>query len=343
MCWRLSNLISGLVLASLKPLVGLSLDMGPNLPLKIRAGIRDLYDPDTSSVKVALRELAKVCRSWPYEVDLNWTTLREEIPLNVLDNDILVANVVDAVTIFLRRLITMITPEGDDTNILDHFVFRTQGVRLVAIKVHPVKDGAVTFTRFTADGITELYLPRMRGGYAPNSSFGHDILEALLSGVSSVDPRAALPSAEDEPEVEFVDVGGTRTRAHQIVFPDVSQIPRPENLLRQAPLYLRLKEGHPNPNGFELEGHQASVDLIHSYLQLHSTPMNVGLISMVKKKMTWGTSLSVLSVQDNRNGYFCSPLVAVALIEGILGFQRISLDLQSKTWLFQRDKPFSNI
>jgi len=218
------------------------------------------------------------------------------------------------------------------------FLFKTQGARTIAIKVHPVTNGAVTFTRFE-DGVTELYLPRVRGGYAPNSSFGHDILDALVNGISSDDPSISDPSAENEPESEFVDVGGTRTRAYQIVFPEVSQIPRPENLLRQAPLYLRLKE---SDNNFQLEGHQASVDLVHDYLQLHSQQGGAQLLQ-IRKKISWGTGLSVLFVTDNRNGYVCSPLVAVALIEGILGFQRIALDLQSRTWLFQRDKPFSNV
>lgn len=257
----------------------------------------------------------------------------------------MVPNVVDAITIFLNRLIDLIRTEDSTEGgeeILQLFLSKTGKSRLVAIKAHPVTDGAVTFTRFTQEGQVQLYLPRVRGGYAPNSSFGHDILEALLSGVSSADPIASVPSAEEEPETEFVDVAGTRTWAHKIVFPEVSQIPRPENLLQQAPLYLRLTEG--SDNSFEFEGHQRAVDLVHDYLKLHSQQNNIGgnYLQLIRKKMSWGTGLNAVMVKDMRDSVVCSPLVAIALIEGILGFQRISVDSSCKTWLFQRDKPFNN-
>jgi len=312
--------------------------MATNLPLKIRAGIRDLYDPDESTVKVALRKFANVC-DCTYQLRLDWHELREEIPTNVLDNDVLVPNVVDAITIFLDRLIELIRPENNNEEIFHSFLSKTQS-KIIAIKVHPVPDGAVTFTRFTEQGQIELYLPRVRGGYAPNSSFGHDILETLYTGISPADPIASVPPAiGDEPE-EFVDVGGTRTWAHKIVFPEVTQIPRPENLMQQAPLYLRLTERA--DNSFDLEGHQRSVDLVHDYLKLHAQgTFGPYAIMLVRQKVSWGNGLTRFVAQDHRHGFVCSPLVAIALIEGILGFQRISVDSSCKTWLFQRDKPFN--
>ena len=91
-----------------------------------------------------------------------------------------------------------------------------------------------------------------------------------------------------------------------------------------------------------MEGHQRSVDLVHDYLKLHAQgTFGPYAIQLVRQKISWGTGLTKLVAQDNRTGFVCSPLVAIALIEGILGFQRISLDPAAKTWLFQREKPFN--
>jgi hypothetical protein len=263
--------------------------------------------------------------------------LRKEIPRNVLDNEVLVPNVVDAITIFLVRLLDLLQVNDEDETILQIFLSRTNNKKEIVILAHPEKDGAVTFTRITVEGSMKLYLPRVRGGYAPNSSFGHDILEALM-GISNFDPIKSIPPVALETEPEFVDVGGMRTWAHKVVFPEVSQIPRPEVLMQQTPLYLRLVVG--DNNNFELEGNQRSVNLVHDYLKLHGQSPS-GQVMLVRKKISWGSGLSSIFVQDNRSGFICSPLVAVSLIEGILGFYRISIDPSCKTWLFQRDKPFS--
>lgn len=262
-------------------------------------------------------------------------TLREEIPESVLDHEVLVPNVADAITIFVQKLIALLEADPDD--FVDHFLEKTQQKRLMVIHVHPQKTGAVPFTRFTEQGAIALYLPRVRGGYAPNSSFGHDIQEAL-HGVSFADPRASMDTATAEGGEEFVDIGGTKTWAAKIVFPEVSQIPRPETLLKQTPLYLRLTE---NGNTFELEGHQPTVDLVHDYLTRHAREPGRQL-DIWKKKLTWGVSLSALAVTDHRRDFICSALVVVALLEGTLGYERVG-DPVNGRWLFRRASDFSSL
>jgi hypothetical protein len=252
----------------------------------------------------------------------------------VLDHEVLVTNIADGITIFIRRVVALL--EGDEDGFVDRFLNKTQMTRRITIKAHPSKTGAVPFTRFTDQGYIQLFLPRVRGGYAPNSSFGHDIQEAL-DGLSFADPKAN-PTVGVEERDDFVDIGGTKTWASHTVFPEVSQIPRPENLFRQTPLYLRLTE---SGSTFTLEGHQPSVDLIHDYLLKHTREQNRQL-GIWKKNLTWGTALSALCVEDHRREVLCSGLVVVALIEGTLGYERIG-DPHGGSWLFKRGSDFTTV
>jgi hypothetical protein len=264
--------------------------------------------------------------------------MREEIPEYVLDHDVLVPNIADAITIFLHKLLVLLRENQGE--FYERFSYKTQNRRKIVAKPHPVKAGAVTFTRITDQGVVELYLPRVRGGYAPNSSFGHD-LEESLDGLSFADPQANLAMAGEEDNEEYVDIGGTKTWAAKVVFPDVSQLPRPENLLKQTPLYLRLME---SGNKFTLEGHQPTVDLVYEYLKKHARdPLapNSRELSISRRKLTWGTSLSCLAVSDERLDYSCSALVVVALLEGTLGYERIG-DVNNGTWLFRRATDFTS-
>ncbi len=261
--------------------------------------------------------------------------MREEIPESVLDNDVLVPNIADAITIFLQKLTALLKLNPNE--ILERFLEKTGNRRKITAKPHPAKAGAVTFTRFTSHGVVELYLPRVRGGYAPNSSFGHDIEEAL-DGLSFADPRANLSMTGEEQDEEYVDIGGTKTWASKVVFPEVSQIPRPENLFKQTPLYLRLIE---SGSSFTLEGHQATVDLVYEYLLKHAREPRSRDLSIYRRKLTWGSSMSCLRVEEGRHDYTCTGLVVVALLEGTLGFERVG-DVNNGTWLFRRATDFTS-
>jgi hypothetical protein len=297
----------------------------------------------------ALNELV----GYLYAINIPWPLLRDGIPTITLDDETFVPTIARALSVFIDRITKLL---NDDANgFTDKFIEKTEQKRKIDVKVHPSATGASqAFTRIEFDGVITLFFPKERTGYGARiTEFGSD-LEMALEGHSPADPAAKTKATggssatKSAPADDFISVsvsGNTITATSQepTPFPSLSEIPRPDNLITQPPYYLMLKA---SSGDLYLEGHQPSVTLAYQYLTHHAR--NAGQMEMWLQPLAWGVAVSSLTISFSRPNQSrqtgMGPLILVALVEGVLGFEPIGTERGERgTWVWKRTRAFEGV
>lgn len=291
-----------------------------------------------------------------YNLDVPWPLIRDAIPVDELPNETFGATISSGIAVFLNKLHKLL--EDESTGFADKFLDKTEKARKILVQTHTDAKAIKVFTRFTDQGVIQIYLPRVRDGYsgAGLANFGADIEVALegkeknpadpISKRTFVDatPGAATASVL-EPNDDFVDVrnkGGAAKPLFPTPFPTIDMIPRPDTLLRQAPYHLIMRGGAEN---ISLEGHPPSVELVKDYLTTHVRTQ--GELEIFMPNAAFGVAVGQLSVAWARR-YGGRPEISktlvIALVENVLGFERVADAAgQDGVWVWRREAPFEGI
>ncbi|KAI1135476.1 hypothetical protein F5Y05DRAFT_394575 [Hypoxylon sp. FL0543] len=161
---------------------------------------------------------------------------------------------------------------------------------------------------------------------------------APLDGCSNL----SITTAEDN---------STATTQHQSfdVLPDISDLPRPDNLLLKPPYHLVVYGG--GNTVVEVQcSHGPSLQLLAQYLKRwckvnhqdarHPPAVNVQLhISSFSVGLTYDRL--TLSVQGPHSSFQVSPMIVLSFVEGVLGYKSVSVD--GTSWTFRRDIELRNL
>jgi len=292
-------------------------------PQALSDKVKEYFDNTQSPVPNALAELNALI-GFPYQLEIDWQSIRENTPHDLIDDGTLSDLVCSSTHHFLKELLRLLE---DDDEFSENFLEKTKvNGRRISVNIHSIS--SIPFSRLKEDAVSptlELFLPMIGRNTVIKeitSSCGKD-LPSALRGLSELDPLKSWST----------DKG---------FLPRVKDLPRPGLALSRGPIFIRINESL-DKERFEIEGNPPVVELIQDYIFKHANNRYGMDFTLWSKSLRLGQGVSILQVANSNSHQCLSPMVVISLLEGSLGFTRIGEPVATASkliWFFQREKPF---
>ncbi|KAI1411527.1 hypothetical protein F5Y13DRAFT_55423 [Hypoxylon sp. FL1857] len=313
--------------------------LSSKLPLEVQVGIRDHWDKADAPVQAArsaVRELLGI----DVVIEIVWEFLIINLGDDYPNKSAFVPSIAKGVQIFLDVLREILDSEIS-TEWTDTLLERaTSGLRIF-IDISKKKEPAVFWS--TKRIGFEVYLPKgaITSPIEIQSLFKVGLLDCFNDPQASPDEWANL-------SMDAVDDNSVATASHQSfdLLPDISVLPRPDDLLLKPPYHLAVYGGG---NALvEVQcSHSPTLQLLAGYLKRwckvnHQDTRHPPAVEVKLHQSSFGVGLTydrlTLSVEGRNPNFLVSPMVVLSFVEGVLGYKSVSVD--GTSWIFRRDVEF---
>ncbi|KAI1207462.1 uncharacterized protein F4807DRAFT_178934 [Annulohypoxylon truncatum] len=312
----------------------------PRLPLRVRHGIREHWEDANTPVQTArsaVRELLGI----DVAIVVTWEFLAIELDDDYPDKSTLVPSVAAGVQAFLGGLREILDGEVDP-EWTDTLLERCNSCLRLFIGVS--REAEVLWSSKEAGLHVKLPMGVMPPLNELQPHFKTKLLRCFDERQISMEDWADL-SAEDANN----NSDPTEPRQPAEAFPDISILPRPDQLLLKPPYHLAVYNA--GNDKVEIQcSHSPTLELLADYLtkwcktipqqtprppavaiKLHQSPFGLGPIY---DRLT-------MSVGDRNPHFFVSPMIVLSFIEGVLGYKSMSAD--GFSWTFRKDVEFRKL
>ncbi|KAI1458564.1 hypothetical protein F4805DRAFT_423872 [Annulohypoxylon moriforme] len=308
----------------------------PKLPLRVRHGIREYWEDTNSPVQVA-RSAVKQLLGIDVVIVVMWELLVAELDDDYPDKSTLVPSVTLGIQAFLGGLREILDSEVDP-EWTDTLLERCNGCLKLFIRVS--KEAEVCWS--SKEARLDVKLPK---GTMPSLTELQPSFKAKL--LQCFDDQSP-PDDWADLSIEGATRDSVATESHQPAeaFPDISILPRPDQLILKPPYHLAVYNA--GRTRVEIQGsHSPTLELLADYLKkwcktipqntlrppavevkLHQSPFGLGPIY---DRLT-------VSVEDKTSHFLVSPMIPLSLIEGVLGYKSVFID--GTSWIFRKDIEF---
>ncbi|KAK7931754.1 hypothetical protein PG985_002466 [Apiospora marii] len=341
----------------------------PDLPLKVRVGIRDSWSSEDAPVRQSLKKLREIL-GLDVAVEPEWPLLVAAIDDDAYpDKQTLVPAVAQCVRVLCDVLAAVLQDEEANEEWIETLLERAGGLLRLFLEVQSSKTEGLRLTWSNDRNGFVVTLPR---GQMPYLTELESVLRGQLlncfktdSGTSQSTTLASRPAAaaDDWADVSLDTTTGKaavvetaregdrdgRTRygppakAAYDVLPDCSTLARPDDLLLKPPYHLVVYDR----DSSEVEihcSHSPSLQLLSDYLkkwcrvnqQNHNKPP---CVDIKLHQCAFGLGLIydrlTLSVDRPYAQYGISPMLVLSLVEGVLGYQNVGSE--ASCWKFRKE------
>ncbi|KAK6062760.1 hypothetical protein SCUP515_13036 [Seiridium cupressi] len=322
------------------------------LPLKVQVGIRDAWAKDDVPVQKALSSL-KETLGLDVAIEPEWHLLLAELDSSYPDKTVFVPSIAGCVRAWSTAL-TSLLDDGANEEWADTLLEHAEGRVRLSLEVSKASQPSLSWSRERVGFVINL----------PKSQLLSTMdLEPLFKGqlLTCFDENAAPPAAlahRSGPGDDWADISMDTATDKLVVttsapkaptfdrLPDCNTLERPDDLLLKSPYHLVVYDrGSANA---EVHGsHSPSLQLLADYLKkwckinqqdsrkppcvevkLHQSAFGLGLFY---DRLT-------LSIESRYTGFTISPMIVLSFVEGVLGYQNVSVDGQG--WRFRKDVEF---
>ncbi|KAF7356512.1 hypothetical protein MVEN_00984700 [Mycena venus] len=315
--------------------------MSKELPLKVRVDIRDQWDSPNSSVHASVSSLNKILGhtitphvEWP----ILWGAVKEQFS----DNTTFVPLVVRYTIAWYERLMGRLeNPTCEQwTEQLLNIIAESPKAKALSLHIEPAEGAAVLpSTKWNAKLATfQLYIPKADPVSQLKLDSTYDkcfenLFEAKDEGWAdlatethvSVAPTAGATSSSSE-------------RPYMSRLPVLDALSRPPDLFKSTAPYTLIVEER-SPNILVQCSHEPSLELIAAYLNKwgktnpnDSEKRNILKVQLVESEYCYGVfdTLTIERYMGKRDPI--NPVMLLAFIEGVLGYQLINTTGGCKTY-----------
>ncbi|KAK6952641.1 hypothetical protein Daesc_004931 [Daldinia eschscholtzii] len=307
-----------------------------NLPLKVRVGIRDHWENTDAPLQVA-RSALKEILGIDVVIEIDWDTILLHLNNDCPDKSTFAPFVATAVRAFLDGLREILdadlNPEWTNT-----LLENAKGCLRIFVGVTN-KEEPITFWSTKSNGF-QVNVPRstMMSLVKMQSSFKTQLDNCFD------DPQASLDDWADV-SIEAANKPSTMVGEHGSfdLLPDISILPRPDDLLLKPPYHLTVYGG--GNTIVEVQcSHSPTLELLGEYLKkwCKLNHRNIGHPPAVEVELhqsSFGFGLMydrlTLTAKDRSPQFLVSPMIVLPFVEGVLGYKSVSVN--GSSWVFRRD------
>ncbi|KAI1385208.1 uncharacterized protein F4822DRAFT_337435 [Hypoxylon trugodes] len=317
--------------------------MSPSTPsLTIRVGIRDHWDREDAPINTA-RSAVKQLLGIDIALEVAWEDLLLDLGDDYPDKSTFIPSVAAASQAFLNGLCEIlekeINPEWSDT------LLERAGGRL-RVSIGASKNGEATVTWSSKDAGFNVGLPR---GSIPSSNelqshFKDKLLDCFTGPQTPPEDWAdvSIDATYDKP-------ASTKSHEYFDTLPDISILPRPDELLLKPPYHLVIYGG--GKSMVEVQcSHSPTLELLAEYLKKwckinHRDTRHPPAVEVKLHQSAFGFGLTydrlTMSIEHRNPDFLVSPMIVLSFVERVLNYKSVSID--SSSWIFRRDVEFKTI
>ncbi|TPX18167.1 uncharacterized protein E0L32_002676 [Thyridium curvatum] len=332
------------------------------LPLKVRLAIRDQWEPEDKPLRKSLAGLRELL-GHDVEVEPEWQQLLAELDPFYEDKGRFVAVVAGCVEAWCKALLELLENEANAewTDTLLEKLKAWSRLRLF-IEVSSTASASTSWSNERVAFIINLPKKQLIDPFELYPAFSGALLDCFDDGSSTNNTTKKKPAADDAAPAgagdDWADVEMDRSTgkpdvkeptttaaaAAPVFLPQAASLPRPDHLLLQPPYYLSVAQ-HGDARVAVTASHAPSLQLLHDYLarwcrtdpqdarrppavrcELHASAFGLG--AAMHDRLT-------LSVDERARARFAvNPAIVLALVEGVLGYERVSNG--PGEWTFRR-------
>ncbi|KAI1804651.1 hypothetical protein F4811DRAFT_519304 [Daldinia bambusicola] len=308
----------------------------PSLPLKVRVGIRDHWDNTDAPLQVA-RSALKEILGIDVISEIDWDIVLPHLNSDYPDKSTFVPFVATVVRAFfdgLREILEAdLSPEWTNT-----LLENAKGCLRVSVGVGDKEDPAVSWStknqgfRINLPKGTIVSLAKMQSSFKTQLSNCFDEHQPSLDDWADVSIEATNKRSATIEESRPFDI-----------LPDISILPRPDDLLLKPPYHLTVYGG--GNTTVEVQcSHSPTLELLAEYLKkwCKVNYQHVGHPPAIKVELhqsSFGFGLMydrlVMTAGDRTPQFLVTPMIVLPLVEDVLGYKSVSVD--GSSWVFRRD------
>ncbi|KLU85512.1 hypothetical protein MAPG_04535 [Magnaporthiopsis poae ATCC 64411] len=349
----------------------------PSVPLKVQVGIRDHWKNEDAPVQTSLRELQELL-GLQVDIEPEWPLILAELDSFYIDKGNFAAAVAGAVETWAKALTELLDDEKNEQwteklleklkeswSRLKVFVDVSKDTQASTQFSHERGGFVITLPRRTLNQPYEL-LPLFKGEI--HESFDETKNKKKTTKLPS---RSGPPPGDDWADVEVDEATGKLGIVEQTkpaaaatssgsapppglpkpeFLPNADTLPRPDELLLKPPYHLIV-----HAKGLtEVEvqcSHSPSLSFIADYLKRwsranHNMTNKPPSVTVKLQQAAFGLGAMydcLWLVAESRYGpqQTVSPTIILALVEGVLGYDKVSGD--GGSWTYRRDVPFRSL
>ncbi|KAI0836184.1 hypothetical protein F5Y06DRAFT_274413 [Hypoxylon sp. FL0890] len=306
------------------------------LPLEVQVGIRDHWDRADAPVQIArsaVRELLGI----DVVIEIAWDLLILDLDEDYSDKSIFVFSIAKQVQTFLDVLRDILDSEIS-TEWTHTLLERASGGLRLFIGTSKKKEPSIFWS--TKRVGFDVNLPK---GMMPSPIEMQPLFKVRLLDCFD-DPQAPLDEWANLC-MDTIDDNSVATAPCQSldVLPDISILPRPDDLLLKPPYHLAVYGG----GNLIVEvqcSHSPTLELLADYLEKwckvnHQDVRHPPAVEIKLHQSSFGIGLTydrlTLSVEGRNPNFLVSPMIVLSFVEGVLGYKSVSVD--GTAWIFRRD------
>ncbi|KAL2124912.1 hypothetical protein VTJ04DRAFT_1277 [Mycothermus thermophilus] len=340
----------------------------PSLPLKAQVAIRDNWTKADSPLQNTLHSLQELL-GHEVAIDPEWPLLVAELDPFYEDKANLVIVVAGCVQVWAKSMSELLDDSANEAwteQVLEKVPVRLRAY--VEVASSPDQQASTSWSEERKGFVITLPKRRVLQPAELFPAFRGGLLACFEQPKK---PQTATPAAESKvaDDWEGVDVVPGKTGQAEVVIrgppslaaarnkveflPDVASLPRPDDLLLKPPYYLTLSHGG---DMIELQcSHSPTLTVLAEYLRKwcrtnHNDTRNPPAVNIKLHQCAFGLGemfdrLTLRTGDPSGYGRSTSPFtitspMLVSLIEGVLGYDLISVD---GVWKFRRDTEFKTL
>ncbi|OTA65825.1 hypothetical protein K449DRAFT_410832 [Hypoxylon sp. EC38] len=309
------------------------------LPLGVRVGIRDHWDKadaPVQTVRSAVSELLGI----DVTIDIAWDLLILNLDDDYPDKSAFVPSIAKGVQTFLDVLREILDSEisNEWTNTL---LERAGGSLRLFIDISKKKEPSVSWSTTRVGFDVNLPKGMMPSLIEMQSIFKLGLLDCFDDPQTSLDEWANL-------SLDAIGENRAATESHQHfdVLPDISVLPRPDDLLLKPPYHLVIYGG--GDTSVEAQcSHSPTLQLLADYLKRwcklnHQNIKHPPAVEVNLHQSSFGVGPTydrlTLSLNFPSSGFMVSPMIVLSFVEGVLGYKNVSVN--GTSWVFRKDVEF---
>ncbi|KAH7018296.1 uncharacterized protein B0I36DRAFT_335688 [Microdochium trichocladiopsis] len=329
------------------------------LPLKVQVAIRDQWDKDDCVLQNTLKKLREVI-GVEIVVDPEWQLLFAELDTAYNDKAQFVADVVSCVFEWANALVYLAEKE-DYSDWAEKLLDKAKGRIRLYLEVGKRSEPLVEWSEERASFVIELCKPPIPNAFSLQDMLTKQLLQCFEKKTLPVTPahRPAAQPGDEWADVEVDTETGKpavveRTpvsrgpleppsRAQWDVIPEMSTLPRPDELLLKPPYHLTVTSS--NSRFVEVQcSHSPTLQFLAEYLkkwcktntQDSRKPPSVE-VKLYQSAFGLGLNYDRLTLESEArwNIYTATPMLVLSLVEGTLGYQPVRSE--DGRWVFRRD------
>ncbi|KAF8155995.1 hypothetical protein B0H34DRAFT_715728 [Crassisporium funariophilum] len=316
-----------------------------DLPLKIRADIRDRWDSTKAPIHEVVESLSKTL-GFKIEPQVQWSTLYSTMKDHFPDKSTFVPAVSCTVVAFYERLSSRLESESHSEwteRLLEVLAKKPPGSSWPLRVEASSTPGPRPRVTWKADvGAFYLKFPDREPVLQATLDAGFDRdLDDLLSPATAVndDEWANITELEAHtPEIpQTVNVSSqiaVQSKSSTERLPNVDVLPRPSELFKTSAPYILIVDASTKPFTVQCS-HQPSIELLASYFKKwgKTNPndimkRNYLQVELIESAFCFGVidGLTIEPYSNYRTDGILNPALVLAFIEGTLGYKRVHTD-----------------